>query len=718
MLGISDYNEPHTLDLQRMKNQMLMNQKNKMAMTQREKAPEVLMTKLEVKRFDIDNDRPDVIADRYKKQEALKAHAMLLTKNSIVDDLGFKPMKIKSATTQKMIDEYQAEQNAPVLLNGVSYKYHPTSVDLTMEIPNLNPTGQYTEAELDNFKKLKFKDVIEHEKITNSLRDYIPVERQAIADRFNVEKAKTITGIDPQYFENLKTKTNNATYKADQDKVAVVLGIVLPNKTVAQRKDRLLAEIQKQEILPSKADLDFQRDNDELERGIDELKRRLMDIEASIAQIDQDIANNANIPHENRVEEERVKKINQQKLAMAVSDLKSLNTGMMVPDQQIGESEDDYRQRLIAIGTQEVDAETAEDNANLVNVVRAKGNLRDIISDEGTISTVIKKLSKDEIYIMNKKWDAIKKKYLETYGFNNKQVNDNDIVEFVQQMLDYAGGSDTLLMKVKPEAEAIFAEATPLDTMTDARAIQTTAGDAIKMYALEQHGFKFNRGEGLMNVIANLEALGAQVPLNLIQNLKPAYIKKLQDAGLIRYYNGGGGGGADAGLVVGAGIGRGVSLHEYPRYIKLGAIHIEPASLYYHNVLKIRGNKGRNGEHYRLVGLNDIKVSDILTTIIIKLTNGEKLTKYDINMLDEHDKMILDNLLIVAKLHKSHESTIDDTVSKLKKKYEILEGEMASGNNNPQLKKELYTVLHQMAHHKVITQGQAKKYLKEMNEIY
>ena len=403
---------------------------------------------------------------------------------------------------------------------------------------------------------------------------------------------------------------------------------------------------------------------------------------------------------------------------MAVSDLKSLNTGMMVPDQQIGESEDDYRQRLIAIGTQEVDAETAEDNANLVNVVRAKGNLRDIISDEGTISTVIKKLSKDEIYIMNKKWDAIKKKYLETYGFNNKQVNDNDIVEFVQQMLDYAGGSDTVLMKVKPEAEAIFAEATPLDAMTDVQAIQTTAGDAIKMYALEQHGFKFNRGEGLMNVIANLEALGTQVPLNLIQNLKPAYIKKLQDAGFIGYYNGGGGGGADAGVVVGAGVGRGVSLHEYPRYIKLGAIHIEPASLYYHNILKIRGNKGRNGEHYRLVGLNDIKVSDILTTIIIKLTNGEKLTKYDINMLDEHDKMILDNLLIVAKLHKSHESTIDDTVSKLKNRYEILEGEMASGNNNPQLKKELYTVLHQMAHHKVITQGQAKKYLKEMNEIY
>ena len=516
-------------------------------MTQREKAPEVLMTKLEVKRFDIDNDRPDVIADRYKKQEALKAHAMLLTKNSIVDDLGFKPMKIKSATTQKMIDEYQAEQNAPVLLNGVSYKYHPTSVDLVMEKPNLNPTGQYTEAQLKNLTKLKFKDVVEYKTITNRLRDTVPAERQAIKDQYNIDRAKKPAIVDPRYFEKLTTKTNDAKHKNIQDEVAVVLGIKLKAGTIAERKAVLLAEIQKQEILPSKADQDFEQRNNILDARIEQMKQRLMDIEASTAQIDRDIANNANIPHENRIEEERVKKINQQKLAMAVSDLKSLNTGMMVPDQQIGESEDDYRQRLIAIGTQEVDAETAEDNANLVNVVRAKGNLRDIISDEGTISTVIKKLSKDEIYIMNKKWDAIKKKYLETYGFNNKQVNDNDIVEFVQQMLDYAGGSDTVLMKVKPEAEAIFAEATPLDTMTDVQAIQTTAGDAIKMYALEQHGFKFNRGEGLVNVIENLESLGTEVPSNLIQNLKPAYIKKLKDAGYIAYYNPGGGGGGGGG---------------------------------------------------------------------------------------------------------------------------------------------------------------------------
>ena len=38
------------------------------------------------------------------------------------------------------------------------------------------------------------------------------------------------------------------------------------------------------------------------------MRQRLLDLEASTAQIDRDIAENANIPHENRVEEERVKK--------------------------------------------------------------------------------------------------------------------------------------------------------------------------------------------------------------------------------------------------------------------------------------------------------------------------------------------------------------------------------------------------------------------------
>ena len=104
MLRKTDYNEPHILDLNRMNNQMKMNQMNTIAMKKREIQPEVLMTKQEVKEFVIDDDRPDVIGDKYKKAAALQEQALRLTKNAIVDELGFVPKVIKSDVTQKMID--------------------------------------------------------------------------------------------------------------------------------------------------------------------------------------------------------------------------------------------------------------------------------------------------------------------------------------------------------------------------------------------------------------------------------------------------------------------------------------------------------------------------------------------------------------------------------------------------------------------------------------
>jgi len=138
MLSKTDYNEPHLLDLNKMNNQMKMNHLNTQAMTKREKAPEVLMTKNEInKSIEIDDDRPDVIGNKYKKAAALQIQALRLTQNAIVDELGFKPMKIKSAVTQKMIDEYRAEQQKPILINGKYMKYHPSTVDTTLEQPNL-----------------------------------------------------------------------------------------------------------------------------------------------------------------------------------------------------------------------------------------------------------------------------------------------------------------------------------------------------------------------------------------------------------------------------------------------------------------------------------------------------------------------------------------------------------------------------------------------------
>ena len=106
-------------------------------MIQREITPEVLPTKEDVKILSIDNDRPDIIADKHRNAMAIQIQLANISKNAIIDELGWKPPKIKSEVTQQMIDEYRAEMNQPIKVfdptrgKDVIFKFKPSTIDLT-----------------------------------------------------------------------------------------------------------------------------------------------------------------------------------------------------------------------------------------------------------------------------------------------------------------------------------------------------------------------------------------------------------------------------------------------------------------------------------------------------------------------------------------------------------------------------------------------------------
>lgn len=720
MLRTTNHNEPYILDLNKMNNMMKMNRLNTQAMTKREKAPEVLMTKPEIsKSIDIAVDRPDIIGDKYRKTAALQIQLNLLAKNAIVDELDFKPKVIKSDVTQKMIDEYRAEQQKPVMIEGKYFKYHPSTVDTNLEQPVFN--AELTPAEIQQAKTEKARLVKDLGKINFNLTKKIPFEEQQAVDAYNKAKAVEKKGappmLTPEKYAALKRAADLAINITQQRPIAKELNFspqleLIKNKTVPERRTALIAEIDRQLLIApavSRADADFEASKNKIAAETAIERQALLDTQGLIDDIDLIFAGNATVKSDNRIEQARVEKINRSKLDAAYSDLKTLNTGLMTPDQQPGETDDDFRQRLISVGIEEQDDATVESNANLVNVVRAKGNLKDILLDEGTILTVIKKLDKDEVFTMNKKWEAIKKKFLETYGFNNKQINDQDIVDFVRQMLNYMGG-ELAVNPVKVEAKPAPPTTVPTGiTLDQSRFVALSNKISLPIYNLALDYLGIPRQGTRASSLSKLLEQGYDNKVK-IEELAHRQDDKLRAEA-------GGAGGAEAGATeIAPVVGAGIHLPEYPRYIKLGSIYMEPAPLFYHNILKIRGNKGKNGEHYRFVGINDVKVSDVLRSIIIKLTNGETITKYDTNMLNSHDKVIYDNLMIVSNLHKSHESSVDETARNLKTRFEIIEGEIEAGNNNPKLLKELYDVLHQMAHHHIISKSEARRWWADFNQ--
>ena len=133
----TEFNAPSKSTRSQLLMQQKLNQRSKEAMIQREITPEILPTKAEVKLLGLDDDNPEAIADKHRKSTSIKIQLTNMANNAIVDELGWKPSKIKSETTQRMIDEYKAEMNQPVKVvdpttgKEVVYKYKPSSVDLS-----------------------------------------------------------------------------------------------------------------------------------------------------------------------------------------------------------------------------------------------------------------------------------------------------------------------------------------------------------------------------------------------------------------------------------------------------------------------------------------------------------------------------------------------------------------------------------------------------------
>ena len=109
----------------------------------------------------------------------------------------------------------------------------------------------------------------------------------------------------------------------------------------------------------------------------------------------------------------------------------------------------------------------------------------------------------------------------------------------------------------------------------------------------------------------------------------------------------------------------------------------------------------------------NVKVSDKLRAIILNLLEGYKPTTANINTLSKTEQELFDQALYVSNLSKSVENNQEKTVSNLKKRLQIVEGEIEAGNNSPLLKTELKSLCEKLMHFKIITKKMMKDYINQ-----
>jgi len=723
MSKITDYNKPYELSRSRLMMQQKLNDRSKEAMTQREITPEIKATKADLKILNLDDDRPEIIADKHRKAVSIKIQLANMSNNAIVDELGWKPSKIKSEVTQRMIDEYKAEMNKPVKVfnpnvgrNGAFavYKYKPSSIDLT-PVPPEDLGIVLTDNDIKNLSARIIQLSLEYKQLDKATREF-PTLQKTIEDEYNRAKAIETTRATPDepLFNNIEIAIMNGIRRKEvQNTMATQLGITLnASESINKRNDAILSEIERQRKagMTFTADRDFHDARILLEDEIIATAERQREIKVLIEKIRIKIADNKRVIHDNNIKIAEAEKLTKSKVNEAMKELELLNSGKSIPTQQVGESDDDYRLRLQEIGNEVLDDDEVEREAGLLQNVKAKYNLKELLSDDGQIETIIKKLTPDEQTEMNTMFTGIKKKYLETYGFNNTNMNVNKIVDFIKQTIPSINSS------LSAPAPAIVAP-TPAVVAPVTVAPTTRASHTTGPYSLAS----FNKTQLLQLVDDHSLNRGTReqmydqlLQLNLIPMKGSAFIPAFPEAPIIE---------PTVGMptfapvlqpIAGAtGDGLGVHLKKLPKVIKLGHIHINPSNLYYENILSVRNPKNKPLRAYK-----DEHISEYLASLLIKLVEGGHITKHELQPLSDHEKMIYDNLIKRSKLHKMNDNSFDQTALKMKQRLEVLEGELEAGNNNPSIKSEIHGLLFKLAHAKVISQVDATKHWKSLNEIY
>ena len=83
-----------------------------------------------------------------------------------------------------------------------------------------------------------------------------------------------------------------------------------------------------------------------------------------------------------------------------------------------------------------------------------------------------------------------------------------------------------------------------------------------------------------------------------------------------------------------------------------------------------------------------------------------------------HEKIIYDKLTKLSGFYKTIINSVDDTLSEMKKRLELISGEIEAGNNNQELLKEAHQILFSMAQMNVITHVAASEYYKGLKSFF
>jgi hypothetical protein len=162
----------------------------------------------------------------------------------------------------------------------------------------------------------------------------------------------------------------------------------------------------------------------------------------------------------------------------------------------------------------------------------------------------------------------------------------------------------------------------------------------------------------------------------------------------------------------------GIGMHsdpkDIPSKVQFGDKVIDLRKLYLKNILSLSTPTG-----LKIHGIKNTPVSDGFVKVIFDIYNGKDLLSKDLGGLSSNEKVYLDTVLSASGLHRKHNTGGKaQSIDKIKNDYEIVIGEIQSGNNGSEIKKKLYSILHTLSNLGSISKSQADRQYRDICKNY
>ena len=588
------------------------------------------------------------------------------------------------------------------------------------------------------------------------LYKYHPVEAEPILEQLDEEQLERVIP------ENVIARANNEIRYATLTRAPEIEREI---KNINERKKEIRDEIDSMPLYqPSEGKISVRREHekdllvqrhlndlDELDYAKGELEREMEEIIQGVANFEQakQISIRNKISNEGKIN--LVQQQNKQKLKAYKEQLNVLNSGAFNMEQMPYETDEEFKERLIAHSQIEAPAEALYD-ATVYASKEIRNKLKELIRNDVIIDLIANRITPQDKYAIMKSWGAYKKKFIETFGTYNPAMSVDDLVDFLTSPIGSNKQKDVVraLNEEEKEAdkqtkanidieEAILGELPQLEeeelfilqnidntleiTLNKPnkrrfyiKLINATDTGRLKVvFSLEQAENTFiSKKKSTIETFLRNECYYTKEEItlffqkfgNTVSEIKNNLLYSMEEE-------------KPYGIIPQTGKkirrneevydGWGIKHENIPEWVPFGSILINLKKLYYDNLLSIKSHA-----HHAISGFVVVPISNKFVSIIMELIRGKTIHYREIEELSRNEIELYDHLIALAKLHKKLDHRISNSTKELKNRYEILVGEIEAGNNNPNIKKELKITVSKLVSLKVLTQNDAKHFLKQL----